>query len=70
MATRVLTVDCHFFAELSQAGCRTRGVDGRLVHPALGRIQRGQLLLTGLGSPRSAREFGPAGDQISHCCAL
>ena len=31
-----------FFAELSQVGCRTRGVDGRLVHPALGRIQRGQ----------------------------
>ena len=32
-----------FFAELSQVGCRTRGVDGRLVHPALGRIQRGQV---------------------------
>ena len=34
-----------FFAELSQVGCRTRGVDGRLVHPALGRIQRGQVFL-------------------------
>ena len=35
-----------FFAELSQVGCRTRGVDGRLVHPALGQVRRGQLLLT------------------------
>ena len=23
---------CHFFAELSQVGCRTRGVEGRLFH--------------------------------------
>ena len=45
MAARVLMVDAIFFAELSQAGCRTRGVDGRLVHPALGRIQRGQVFL-------------------------
>ena len=35
-----------FFAELSQVGCRTRGVDGRLVHPALGRIRERQFLLT------------------------
>ena len=50
-----------FFAELSQAGCRTRGVDGRLVHPVLGRIQERQFLLTGLSSLRSAREFEPRG---------
>ena len=37
-----------FFAELSQVGCRTRGVDRRLVHPALGRIQERQFRLTGL----------------------
>ena len=23
---------CHFFAELSQVGCRTRGVEGRIFH--------------------------------------
>ena len=33
-----------FFAELSQVGCRTRGVDGRLVHPALGRIRESSFL--------------------------
>ena len=43
-----LMVDAIFFAELSQAGCRTRGVDGRLVHRAPGRIQQRQFLLTRL----------------------
>ena len=62
---------CHFFAELSQVGCRTRGVDGRLVHPALGRIPRSAINLSCHATDRaSAREFTPAANRRTNNASL